>query len=164
LNVTRVDNLSDPIAQPAIDRCSSRLRSTGEGEIELTIRWRDRNCPVWFDEDDAEDCDSRTRFAFSAKDLGVEEILESSQDPDTALQKLLVVDAFFTRENQPEGRHPTTGVLTTPRSEVHLVVRVIRAGRTVDPQAATAIDASHTPPHSTGSWATRVARPTGLLR
>jgi hypothetical protein len=140
LNVTHVDNLSDPIAQPAIDRCGSWLQATGEGEIEVTIRWYDRSCPESFDDENQDACYSRARFTFLPEDLGIQEALVSSQDPNAALRRLLLVDAYFIRENQFEGRHPTSGVLATERSDVYLVVRVMRAGPMVDPNAATTME------------------------
>jgi len=101
LNVTDVDNLRDPGADPVIDKCSSRLRSIGEDEIELTINWQDRNCPDSFDEEDTIDCRSRTSFRFSRMGLGIEEVLDRVEDPNAAIQTLLVVDAYFTQEIQP---------------------------------------------------------------
>jgi hypothetical protein len=140
--VTEVDNLSDPSARPVIDRCASSLESTSKGDIEVTILWNDRTCPASFDEDHSEDCQSRATFGFSPKELGVQEILASGEDPTAALRRELVVDAYFTREIRPEGRHPATGVRVVPRSDVYLVVRLIRAARTAEPQLETSGDAT----------------------
>jgi hypothetical protein len=137
LKVTEVDSLRDPNAQPVIDRCGSWLELTSKGDIEVTILWNDRNCPASFDEDDPQDCRSRAWFAFSPEDLGVQEILANGEDQTAAFRRLLVVDAYFTREIQPEGRHPATGIRVAPRSDVYLVVRLIRAARTAEPQSAT---------------------------
>lgn len=142
LKVTGVHNLRDPSAQPLIDRCGSSLESTSKGDIEVTILWHDPNCPVSFDEEAPEDCRSRARFAFSPEELGVQEILVGSEDPTAALRRLLVVDAYFTREIQPEERHPATGVWVAPRSDLYLVVRLIRASRTLGSQSATSGDAT----------------------
>jgi hypothetical protein len=138
LDVTEIDNLSDTSAEPVIDKCGSRMRSTRSGEVEVTILWRDDNCPFSFDEDHPDDCDSRATFSFSPEDLGVHEALASGEDPNSAVRRLLIIDAYFTREVQPEERHPATGVLTVPRSNVYLVVRVIPVARGGDAQAATA--------------------------
>jgi hypothetical protein len=138
LDVTGIDNLKDTSAEPAIDKCGSWLHATRSGEIEVTILWRDHNCPFSFDEDQPDDCRSRATFSFSPKDLGVLEVLGRGEDPDSALRRLLIVDAYFTREVDPEERHPATGVPTVPRSNVYLVVRVIPAARGDDAQAATA--------------------------
>ena len=141
LNVTKVDSLEDPGAEPVIDKCGSRLQSIGEDEVGLTIQWHDRNCPDSFDEEDPIDCRSRASFRFSRSDLGMEEVLNRVEDPDAAIQKLLVVDAYFTREIQPTRRHPATHLPLPERSIVHLVVRVMRAPLTVDSAAATTVDA-----------------------
>jgi len=137
LDVSEVDNFRDPTAEPAIDRCGSRLQSTDDGEIEVTILWHDRNCPDSFDEEDSEDCHSRADFGFSPRDLGMQDLLERDENASDALERLLVVDAYFTQEVQPEKRHPATGVQSAPKSTVHLVVRVIRASETTGARAAT---------------------------
>jgi hypothetical protein len=136
LNVSDVDNLSDSLAQPVIDKCGSSLQLVDKGEVEVTILFKDQNCPGSFDEEDAEDCRSRARFGFSSDDLGIGDLLESSQDPNAALRKLLLVDAYFTREIRPEGRHSMTGVRSIRKNDVYLVVRVIRAGHSTDPESA----------------------------
>jgi len=132
LNVTEVDNLRDPGADPVIDKCSSRLGLIGEDEIEVTINWQDRNCPDPFDEEETFDCRSRTSFRFSRLGLGIEDALDGVEDPDAAIQTLLVVDAYFTQEIQPPGRHSATGMPLPEKGVMHLVVRVMRVPTTVD--------------------------------
>ena len=133
LNVTAVDDFRDPGADPVIDKCRSWLRSIGEVEVELTIIWHDRNCSDFsWDLDDPGDCRSRASFRFSLEDLGMEEILDRVEDLDAALRRRLVVDAHFTQEIQPAGRHPATGMPSPPKGNVHLVAHMIRVPRTSD--------------------------------
>jgi hypothetical protein len=140
LNVTEVDRLEDPGAEPIIDKCSSWLQSIGEDEVDVTIRWRDWNCPDSFDDEDQNDCRSRASFRFSHRDLGIEEVLDRFEDPDAAIQRLLVVDAYFTQEIQPTRRHSATGMPLPERGEMHLVVRVMRAPPTMDSEASATVD------------------------
>jgi hypothetical protein len=142
LNLTDVDSMSGPLAQPVIDKCASSMQLVGEGEIEVTILWNDRNCPEWSDAEDLEDCGSRARFEFSSDDLGIREFLDSSQNPNSALRRLLLFDAYFTRVIQPEGRHSATGVRAMRWNDVYLVVRVLRAGHTADPKAEATLGAT----------------------
>ena len=133
LNVTAVDEFRDPDADPVIDKCRSWLQSIGEVEVELTILWHDRNCSDFsWDLDNPDDCRSRASFRFSLEDLGVKEILDPVEDLDAALRRLLVVDAYFTQEIQPAGRHPATGMPSPPKGNVHLVAHVIRVPQTPD--------------------------------
>ena len=140
LNVTGVENLGDPGAEPVIDKCRSWMQPIGDDEVEITILWHNRSCPDSFDEEDTIDCDSRTRFGFSRSDLG-EELLGRAEGRQAGIQKLLVVDAYFTEEIQPTARHPEKGVLLPVKSTMHLVVRVMRALPAVDSEAATTADA-----------------------
>jgi hypothetical protein len=105
LSATEVDSLGDPGAEPDIDKCSSWLRAIGEDEIELTIMWSDRNCTDSTDDEDHIDCRSRASFRFSRRDLGMEGVLDSVEDTSYAIQRLLIVDAYFTKEILPKGRH-----------------------------------------------------------
>lgn len=133
LDVTEVDFLGDPGSQPVIDKCSSRVESIDKNEVDVTIIWRDQNCPDSFDDEDQINRRSRVQFKFSRSDLGVE-------GPDAAIQRLLVVDAYFTQEIQPARRHPATGMPLPERGRMHLVVRVMRAPLMMDPGAATTAD------------------------
>ena len=137
LNVTTVDNLGDPGAEPVIDKCRSRLKLVGDDEVRLTIMWNDQNCPDSFDDDDPTDCRSRAFFGFSLRGLGMEGALGRVEDFDAAIQKLLFVDAYFTQEIRPARREPSTLMPLRERSTTHLVVRLIRAPLTVDLGAAT---------------------------
>ena len=145
LNVTRVDNLGDPGAEPVIDKCGSWLKAIGEDEVEVTIMWDDRNCPDSFDADLPSDCRSRARFRFSRSDLGIEEVLGRVEDREASIQRLLVIDAYFTQEIQPTGRHSATGMPLPARAIMHLVVRAIRLPTSIASGAATAVDAIRTP-------------------
>ena len=145
LEVTEVDSLGDPGAELVIDKCSSRVESIDKNEVDVTIIWRDRNCPDSFDDEDQIDCRSRAQFKFSRSDLGVEEVFDRTEGRDAAIQKLLVVDAYFTQEIQPAGRHPTTGMPLSERVRIHLVVRVMRAPLTMDSGAATTVDVIRKP-------------------
>jgi hypothetical protein len=127
LNVTAVDHLRDPSAMPIINKCGSSLQIAGGGEVEVTILWDDQNCPVSFDEENPEDCHSRASFDFSLEGLGIREDLDAGTDPSAALREMLVIDAYFTRELQPEPRPLASQALVAPTSDVHLVVRVRRA-------------------------------------
>jgi hypothetical protein len=137
LNVTEVDQLADPDAKPVIDKCGSWLKAHGEGEIGLTIRWRDRNCTDSFDDEDSVDCQSRASFRFSRKDLGIRDASERAKNPDAAIQGLLIVDAYFAQEIQPPDRNAVTGMPVPERGIMHLVVRMMRVPLTVDSEAAT---------------------------
>ena len=145
LNVSGVDDLGDPGAQPAIDKCSSWVQSIGEDDVDVTIMWRDWNCPDSFDDEDQIDCRSRASFRFSRRELGVEEVLDRVEDPDAAVQGLLIVDAYFTQEIQPTRRHSATGMPLPERGVMHLVVRVMRAPLAVDSEASAAVDAIQEP-------------------
>lgn len=120
VDVTRLESLADPATDPFIDKCASALRPVGEGEVELTIFWQNRNCPdsFDFDFDEPEDCTSRTRFRFSVSHLGLREPLDDVVDR-------VMVDAYFTQRLEPEGRHPATGMPTPARGSVHLVARLL---------------------------------------
>ena len=124
LNVTKVDYLEDPGAEPVIDKCSSSLQSVGEDEVEISVRWHDRNCPDTFDEEDLVDCRSRASFRFSRRDLGVQELGDRLEDSD--VQGSLIVEAYFTQQIRPPERHVATNMPLPERSVVHLVVRVMR--------------------------------------
>ena len=140
LNVSRVESLGDPGSDPFIDKCMSSLQSIDEDAVELTIRWNDRNCPYFdWDDDESSDCGTQASFRFSRGDLGMEEILDTFEDADAGLQKLLVVDAYFTQEIQPTRPHPATGMPLPERGIMHLVVRVVRAPLTVELGAPAAV-------------------------
>jgi hypothetical protein len=142
LDMTRVDNLRDPAAEPVIDKCSSWMQPIGEDEIELAIKWRDRNCTDSFDQEETIGCRSRATFRFSRRDLGMEEVLNTVEDLDAAaMQRLLVVDAYFTQEVQPRGHHSATGMPLPETGIVHLVLRVKRAPPVDSSKAATPVDA-----------------------
>jgi hypothetical protein len=128
-NVTEVENFRDPGADPDIDKCGSWLQSRGENEVELTILWQNRDCSTSFafDDEDSDDCSSRTSFRFSLEDLGMQEVRKKFENLDAALQSNLVVDAYFTQELQPDRRRSATGMPTPPTGVVHLVARLGRA-------------------------------------
>lgn len=132
LNVTEVDNFRDLDAEPVIDKCGSRLQSMDENEVEVTIMWRDRNCPNVHDQEDSDECHSRASFSFTNEDLRMHETLDGAEYPEAALDRLLLVDAYFTQEIQPAGRHAATGMPTPQTGNVHLVVRVIRVSGETD--------------------------------
>ncbi len=69
LNLTEVDNLGDPGAEPVIDKCSSSLQPIGEDEVAVTIKWRDSNSVYSLDDEDQIDCRSRAIIRFSRMDL-----------------------------------------------------------------------------------------------
>jgi len=118
VDVTGLESLADPAADPFIDKCASALRPVGEGEVELTILWQNRNCPNSFDIDDPEDCASRTRFRFPLSNLGLSEPLDDFGDR-------VMVAAYFAQRLVPEGRHPATGMPTAVKGSVHLVARLL---------------------------------------
>ncbi len=149
LNVTEVDNLGDPGAEPVIDKCSSSLQPIGEDEVAVTIKWRDRDCVDSFDDEDQIDCRSRASFSFSRRDLVMEEVLDRVEDPDLAIQQQLFVDAYFTQEIQPARRHAATGMPLSERGMMHLVVRLMQAPQMVDSEAVTTVDAI---PESRGQY------------
>ncbi|GMR21913.1 MAG: hypothetical protein BMS9Abin37_0234 [Acidobacteriota bacterium] len=129
LDVTRRKSLSNPTADPMIDKCASSFRWDERVELViLTVLWDERNCTIFGTREEPPDCRSRTAFGFSLDELSIREFPHTKQQREVLHSHLLrefVADVYFTQQMRPRTRRPDTGLWMPATAEVHLVARVV---------------------------------------
>ncbi len=129
MDVTQRHGLSNPTAEPVIDKCRSWFRwDEREGLVKLTIFWDERNCTGYGTRDEPPDCRARAAFGFSLDELGIHEFPDTKQRRkalESRLERDFVADVYFSHQIRPRARRPDTGLWMPARAEVHLVARVI---------------------------------------
>ena len=130
MDVTQRHSLSNPTAEPVIDKCRSWFRwDEREGLVKLTIFWDERNCTGYGTRDEPPDCRARAAFGFSLDELGIHEFPDTKQKRkalESRLERDFVADVYFSRQIRPRARRPDTGLWTPARAKVHLVARLIK--------------------------------------
>ena len=130
MDVTQRHSLSNPTADPVIDKCRSRFHwDEREGVMKLTVLWDERNCTGYGTRDEPPDCRARAAFGFSLDELGIHEFPDTKRRRkalESRLQRDFVADVYFSREIRPRARRRDTGLWEQARAEVHLVARLIR--------------------------------------
>ena len=128
MHVTKRKSLSNPTAEPVIDKCGSWLRwDAREGLVKLTVLWDERNCTLFSTPDEPPHCRARAVFGFSLDELGIHEFSNTKQGRkalENRLERDFVADVYFSQQIRPRTRRET-GLWTPAAAEVHLVARII---------------------------------------
>jgi len=130
MDVTQRHNLSNPTADPVIDKCRSSFHwDEREGLMKLTVLWDERNCTGYGTRDEPPDCRARAAFGFSLDELGIQEFPDTKRGRkalESRLQRDFVADVYFSRQIRPRARRRDTGLWEQARAEVHLVAKLIK--------------------------------------
>ena len=129
MDVSRRRSLSNPTAEPVIDKCGSGFHwDERAGLVKLTVLWDERNCTVFSTPDEPPHCRTRAVFGFSLDELGIHEFPDTKQERkalESRLQRDFVADVYFSQQIRPRARRPDTGLFGPAAAEVHLVARLI---------------------------------------
>ena len=129
MDVSHRKSLSNPTAEPVIDKCGSWFHwDEREGLVKLTVLWDERNCAVFSTPDEPPHCGARTAFGFSLNELGIDEVPDTSQGRkalESRLERDFVVDVYFSQQIRPRARRPDNGLFGPTTAKVHLVARLI---------------------------------------